>query len=157
MKGDAKVIEALNNVLTAELTGINQYFIHHKMTENWGYQRLSDFSRQESIGEMKHADEVIARILFLEGLPNMQRMDKVRVGETVPEQLEADLALEIDAIGRLEDGIELAVAARDNASRELFERILVDEQEHIDWIEAQLDQIKQMGLENYLAVQVRAG
>lgn len=155
MKGDARLIDALNDILTAELTGINQYFVHAKMCENWGYQRLAEVDRRESIGEMKHADEVIDRILFLEGVPNMQRLEKVRIGESVAEQLQVDLALELSAVKRLNDSIELAVAVKDNATRELLERILVDEQHHIDWLEAQLEQIQQMGIENYLSVQVR--
>jgi len=155
MKGDAKLIEALNDILTAELTGINQYFIHAKMCENWGYRRLAAVDRQESIGEMKHADQVIGRILFLDGIPNMQRLEKVRIGESVKEQLELDLALELGAVKRLNAAIELAVAVKDNASRELLAGILVDEQEHIDWLEAQILQIEQMGIENYLSVQVR--
>lgn len=155
MKGDAKLIDALNDILTAELTGINQYFIHAKMCANWGYQRLAGVNRRESIEEMKHAEEVIDRILFLDGVPNMQRLEKVRVGESVKEQLELDLALEMAAVARLNDSIALAVAVKDNASRDLLERILVDEQEHIDWLEAQLTQIAQMGIENYLSVQVR--
>lgn len=155
MKGDAKLIDALNDILTAELTGINQYFIHAKMCANWGYQRLAGVNRRESIEEMKHAEEVIDRILFLDGVPNMQRLEKVRVGESVKEQLELDLALEIAAVARLNDSIALAVAVKDNATRDLLERILVDEQEHIDWLEAQLTQIAQMGIENYLSVQVR--
>jgi len=155
MKGDAKLIDALNDILTAELTGINQYFIHAKMCGNWGYQRLASINRRESIEEMKHAEEVIDRILFLDGVPNMQRLEKVRIGESVKEQLELDLALEMSAVARLNDSIALAVSVKDNASRELLERILVDEQEHIDWLEAQLTQIAQMGIENYLSVQVR--
>lgn len=155
MKGDAKLIDALNDILTAELTGINQYFIHAKMCSNWGYKRLADVHRSESIEEMKHADELIERILFLDGVPNMQRLEKVRIGEAVKEQLELDLALEMSAVARLNDAIALAVSVKDNATRELLARILVDEQEHIDWIEAQLSQIEQMGIENYLTVQVR--
>lgn len=155
MKGDAKLIDALNDILTAELTGINQYFIHAKMCANWGYQRLAGVNRRESIEEMKHAEEVIDRILFLDGVPNMQRLEKVRIGESVKEQLELDLALEMSAVARLNDSIALAVAVKDNASRDLLERILVDEQAHIDWLEAQLTQIAQMGIENYLSVQVR--
>lgn len=155
MKGDAKLIDALNDILTAELTGINQYFIHAKMCGNWDYQRLAAVNRRESIEEMKHAEEVIDRILFLDGVPNMQRLEKVRIGESVKEQLELDLALEMSAVARLNDSIALAVSVKDNASRELLERILVDEQDHIDWLEAQLTQIAQMGIENYLSVQVR--
>jgi len=154
MKGNAKLIEALNEVLTGELTGVNQYFVHAKMCENWGYKRLADHNRKESVEEMKHADELIERILFLEGVPNMQRLGKVRVGETVPEQLKLDHALELEAVARLNKTIELAVGTHDNASRELLERMLVSEEEHIDWLEAQLELIKQVGEENYLAQQI---
>ncbi len=154
MKGNKKIVDALNEVLTAELTAINQYFIHSKMCENWGYAKLGAHSRQESIGEMKHADEVIDRILFLEGVPNMQRMHKVRVGETVPEQFELDLALEMEAIPRLNESIALAVKLGDNGTRDLLESILTSEEEHVDWLEAQLDLIKQVGVENYLAQQI---
>lgn len=155
MQGDSRLIEALNDILTAELTAINQYFIHTKMCENWGYARLADVNRRESIGEMKHADDVIGRILFLDGIPNMQRLEKVRVGETVLEQMQLDLALELVAVKRLNDTIALAVEVGDNATRELAERILIGEQDHIDWLEAQLTQIEQMGLPTYLSVQVR--
>ncbi|OFV91431.1 MAG: bacterioferritin [Acidobacteria bacterium RBG_16_68_9] len=154
MKGNAKVIEALNEVLTAELTAINQYFIHAKMCANWGYRRLADVTRKEAIGEMKHADEVIERILYLEGMPNMQRLGKVKVGETVPEQLRLDLALEKEAIPRLNKAIELAVTVHDNGSRELLEEILTSEEEHIDWLEAQIELLKQVGDQNYLAQQI---
>ena len=155
MQGDSRLIEALNDILTAELTAINQYFIHTKMCENWGYGRLADVNRRESIGEMKHADAVIGRILFLDGIPNMQRLEKVRVGETVLEQMQLDLALELIAVKRLNGTIALAVEVGDNATRELAERILIGEQDHIDWLEAQLTQIEQMGLPTYLSVQVR--
>jgi bacterioferritin len=154
MKGNTKLIEALNDVLTAELTGINQYFIHAKMCENWGYRRLAEVNRKESIGEMKHADELIERILFLDGLPNMQRLGKVRVGETVAEQLKLDHSLELDAIGRLNKTIALAVDVGDNGSRELLEKILVSEEEHVDWLEAQIELLKQVGEQNYLAQQI---
>jgi bacterioferritin len=147
------VIEALNEVLTAELTAINQYFIHHRMCSNWGYARLSKKKREESIDEMKDADAVIERILYLEGVPNMQRYMKVNVGQTVPEQHEFDLSLEKDAVDRLNRGVELARAKGDTGSRLLFEKILHDEEEHIDWLEAQLLQIQEMGLPNYLAQQ----
>ena len=157
MKGNAKLIEALNDVLTGELTAINQYIIHAKMCQNWGYKRLADVSRKESIGEMKHADELIERILYLEGIPNMQRLGKVKVGETVPEQLKLDYALEKEAVARLNQAIELAVSVHDNGSRELLEKILISEEEHIDWIEAQLELIKQVGEQNYLAQQIRDG
>ena len=155
MKGNAKLIEALNDVLTAELTGINQYFVHAKMCANWGYRRLAEVNRKESLGEMKHADEVIERILFLQGVPNMQRLGKVRVGETVAEQLKLDHGLELDAIGRLNKSIALAVEVGDNGSRELLEEILVSEEEHVDWLEAQLELLKQVGEQNYLAQQIR--
>lgn len=154
MKGNAKVIAALNDILTAELTGINQYFIHAKMCQNWGFKRLAEMNRKESIGEMKHADEVIERILYLGGVPNMQRLNKVRVGEGVVEQLKLDLALEVDAVAKLNEAIALTVEASDNGTRELFERILVGEEEHIDWLEAQLELVKQVGEQNYLAQQI---
>ena len=155
MKGNAKLIETLNEVLTAELTAINQYFIHAKMCANWGYQRLAHKNREESIGEMKHAEEVIERILFLEGVPNMQRLDKVRAGETVSEQLKLDLKLEELAILRLNKAIAQAADAGDNTSRELLERILKSEEEHVDWLEAQIELIRQVGEQNYLAQQIR--
>ena len=155
MKGDKKVIELLNEVLTAELTAINQYFVHGEMCENWGYQRLHHEIRKHSIGEMKHAEEVIERILFLEGVPNVQRLWKINIGETVPEQMKVDLALEIDAVKRLNAGIEACRAADDNNTRHLLEEILEDEEEHIDWIEAQIALIEQVGVQNYLAEQMK--
>ena len=151
MKGDNDIIEALNAVLTAELTAINQYFIHHKMCANWGYRRLSDKKREESIEEMQHADRVIERILFFDGTPNMQRMNPVRVGEDPIEQHELDLALELEAVGRLNAGIALARERGDNGSRELLETILGDEEESVDWHEAQLHLVKEVGRERYLA------
>lgn len=154
MKGNPKLVEMLNEVLTAELTGINQYFIHAKMCQNWGYRRLAAFNRHEAIDEMKHADAVIDRILFLEGVPNMQRLNKVKVGETVAEQFKLDHGLELDAIARLNKAIALAVEVGDNASRDLLEKILVSEEEHADWLEAQLELIKQVGEPNYLAQQI---
>jgi bacterioferritin len=155
MKGNAKLITMLNDVLTGELTGVNQYFIHAKMCANWGYKRLAEENRKESIEEMKHADELIERILYLEGVPNMQRLEKVRVGESVPEQLKLDLELEKSAVARLNEAVELAVHVHDNGSRELFEKILTSEEDHVDWLEAQLELIKQVGVENYLAQQIR--
>jgi bacterioferritin len=155
MRGNDSVIEILNDVLTAELTAINQYFIHAKMCENWGYQRLGEYIRHESIDEMKHADEIIDRILFLEGVPNMQRLNPVRVGETVPEQFQVDLELEYAAITRLNDGIATCVSVGDNASRALLERILVSEEEHADWLEAQIELIRQVGEAQYLSQQIR--
>lgn len=155
MKGNAKLIEALNDVLTSELTSINQYFIHAKMCANWGYRRLAEKNRQESIGEMKHADELIERILFLDGVPNMQRLNKVKVGETVPEQLRLDLGVEVEAVGRLNKAIALAVEVGDNTSRDLLEEILESEESHVDWLEAQLNLIEQVGAQNYLSQQIR--
>lgn len=155
MKGMKKVIDALNDILTSELTGINQYFIHYRMCKNWGYERLAKKSYEESIGEMKHADEVIERILYLEGIPNMQRLSKVCVGETVAEQLKLDLKLEVDAVKRLNATIKLARDAGDNGTRELLEEILTSEEEHIDWLEAQLELIKQVGEKMYLAQQIK--
>jgi len=153
MKGNAEVIDALNEVLTAELTAINQYFVHAKMCANWGYARLAKKKREESIEEMKHADAVIERILFLDGVPNMQRLSPVKVGEEPIEQHRLDLALEIDAVERLNRGIALAVAKADNGTRELFESILKDEEESIDWHEAQLHLVGDVGRERYLAEQ----
>jgi len=155
MKGNAKLIEVLNEILTGELTAINQYFIHAKMCDNWGYDRLAHKIREESISEMKHADELIERILFLEGVPNMQRLDKVRVGETVPEQLQLDLKFEEVAVPRLNKAIALAADVGDNTTRELLEKVLKSEESHVDWLESQLELIKQVGEENYLAQQIR--
>jgi bacterioferritin len=155
MKGQAKLIEALNEILTGELTAINQYFIHAKMCGNWGYERLAHKVREESMGEMKHADELIERILFLEGVPNMQRLDKVRVGETVREQLQLDLKLEQAAVARFNKAIELCVELADNTSRELLAGMLQSEEEHLDWLESQLELVEQVGEQNYLAQQIR--
>lgn len=154
MKGNEEVINALNDVLTAELTAINQYFIHHKMCANWGYKRLSHKKREESIDEMKHADKVIERILFLDGVPNMQRLSPVKVGEDAIEQHELDLALEVEAVARLNQAIALAVAKGDNGTRELLEGILEEEEESVDWHEAQLHLVKDVGRERYLAQQI---
>jgi len=154
MQGDAKILEALNDVLTAELTAINQYFIHHKMCEDWGYNRLSKAKRDESLDEMKHAQVVIERILYLDGVPNMQRMSPVRVGEDPIEQHRLDLALEVDAIKRLNDAIALCRDNGDNGTRELLEKILEGEEEGADWLEAQLHIIEEIGKEAYLAEQI---
>ena len=154
MRGDPAVIEALNGILTAELTGINQYFVHAKMCANWGYNRLAAKLRAESIDEMKHADEVVSRILFLEGVPNLQRYHKLHIGETVREQLESDLQLEYAAIAFLNQGIAAARETGDNASEDLMTRILVGEESHTDWIETQLELIRQVGDQNYLAQQI---
>jgi bacterioferritin len=155
MKGNEEVVNLLNQLLTNELTAINQYFIHAKMCENWGYERLAHQVREESIDEMKHAEAVIERILFLEGVPNLQRYNKLHVGETVKEQLESDLQLEYAAITFLNQGIEAARKAADNASEDLFTKILVSEEEHTDWIETQLELIRQVGEQNYLAQQIK--
>lgn len=155
MKGHDQVVSALNDVLTAELTAINQYWVHARMCENWGYRRLWKKVREESIGEMKHADELIERILYLEGVPNVQKLGKVNVGQTVPEQLRADLEVEKSAIKRLNSAIELCRSLGDNGSRELLEGILTDEEAHANWIEAQLTLIEQAGEAHYLAQQIR--
>lgn len=154
MKGNPGVIDALNAVLTAELTAINQYFIHHKMCKNWGYKSLSKHKRDESIEEMKHADMVIERILFLDGVPNMQRLNPVGVGEDPIEQHKLDLALELDAYKRLNDAIKLCRDVGDNGTGELLEHILKEEEESIDWHEAQLYLVEQLGRENYLSEQI---
>jgi bacterioferritin len=156
VKGDPKILEALQEVLSAELTAINQYFIHARMLRNWRYMRLAEHTEKESIGEMKHAQEAIDRILYFEGTPNMQKYMKMNVGKTVPEMMKVDLSLELDAVERLNHGIALATQKGDNGTRALFEKILVDEEEHIDWIEAQIQQIKDIGAENYLAQQIEA-
>jgi bacterioferritin len=154
MQGDPEIIEALNEILTAELTAINQYFIHAKMRENWGFKRLAEVARKESIEEMEDADKVIERILYLDGVPNLQRYNPVLVGETVPEQLRLELETEKAAIERYNRSIALAVARGDNGSRELMEHRLVDEESHADWLEAQLHVIDTIGVELYLAQQL---
>ena len=156
MRGDAEIIEALNEVLTSELTAINQYFIHHKMCENWGYLKLSAKKREESIEEMKNADLVMERILYFDGVPNMQRLSQVHVGEDAIEQHKLDLALEVDAVERLNKAISLCRDKGDNGTRELFERILIEEEESVDWHEAQLHQVEEIGRENYLAEHIRS-
>jgi len=155
MRGDPEILDALNEILTAELTAINQYFVHAKMCENWGYQQLAKKKREESIDEMKDADEVLERILFLEGVPNMQRLNPVRVGEDAIEQHRLDLALELDAVKRYNRVIELARSKGDNGTRALLERILHDEEESVDWLEAQLHIVEEIGKERYLAEQLR--
>jgi len=154
MKGNDEVIQVLQDVLCAELTSINQYFIHARMCENWRYLRLAAHSRKESIEEMKHAQLLIDRILYFDGAPNMQKYMKINVGKTVPEQHRFDLQLEKDAVSRLNEGIELARTKGDNGTRVLLEEILKSEEEHIDWLEAQLHQIQEIGVENYLAQQL---
>jgi len=155
MKGNEEVLNLLNNLLTNELTAINQYFLHAKMCHNWGFERLAAKIRDESIDEMKHADEVVTRILFLEGIPNMQRYHKLHVGETVKEQFESDLQLEYAAIAFLNQGIEASRKAGDNATESMMTKILVSEEDHTDWLESQLELIRQVGEQNYLAQQIK--
>ena len=157
MKGNKRVIEFLNDVLTGELTSVNQYFIHAKMCQNWGYRALAAHIRKESIDEMKHADDLIERILYLEGIPNLQRLNKVNVGETVPEQLKLDRQLEVEAVALLNKGIALCAEVGDNGTRELAEHILVSEEEHLDWLETQIHLVATIGEAHYLAQQVREG
>jgi bacterioferritin len=154
MRGHDEVIGVLNDVLTAELTAINQYFIHARMCESWGYERLWKKLREESIGEMRDADRLIERILYLESMPNLQKLGKVNVGETVPEQLRVDLEAEKAAIALLNKGIEQCRSVGDNGSRELLEEILEGEERHASWLEAQLTLIAQVGEANYLAQQI---
>jgi bacterioferritin len=157
MKGDPEIIDALNEVLTSELTAINQYFIHFRLHENWGYSRLAKKKREESIEEMKHADRVIARILYLDGIPNMQRYFSVKVGEEAIETHKLDLELEYEAVKRLNKAIALAVQKGDNGTRELLESILKEEEESVDWHETQLQLVKDIGRERYLAEHIHGG
>lgn len=151
MKGDPKIIKALNEVLMGELTAINQYFLHARMCKDWGYDRIAHKMREESIEEMKHAEKLMDRILFLEGIPNLQKLDKLNIGETVKEMMESDLGLEHKAREVLKEGIKLCFEETDHVTRELFEYILEDEEEHIDWIETQLSLMKDVGETAYLA------
>lgn len=150
------VISLLNDVLTAELTAINQYFLHAEMCKHWGYVRLYKLVREQSIDEMKHAHELIERVLYLEGIPNVQRLAKVNIGETVPEQFRLDHALEQEAVVRLNEGIEVCRSAGDHGSMMLLQKILLSEEEHLDWLDAQLQLIKNVGESNYLAQQILA-
>jgi bacterioferritin len=156
MQSDPRVVDALNEILTAELTAVNQYFIHAKMCGNWGYERLAAHGRDESIDEMKHAEALIERILYFEGTPNMQRLFPVRVGESVHEQLELDLATEQEAIRRFNRAIALCVEVGDNGTRELLADMLVSEEDHADWLETQLETIRQIGIELYSAQQLHS-
>ena len=154
MQGQPQIIELLNSVLRKELTGINQYFVHAKMCENWGYQVLAKVNRDEAMDEMKHAEKIIDRILFLDGTPNMSSYDRIMIGNNVKQQLESDLALEIAALQVLGPGVKLCLELGDTGSRELLEHIIVDEEKHVDWIEAQLHKIDELGYENYLSEQI---
>ena len=154
MKGDPKVLELLNEALKEELTAINQYWLHYRMLDNWGVARLAEYERHESIDEMKHADRLAERILFLEGLPNFQALGKLRIGENPRELLEADLALELEALPVLREAITYCESIRDSVSRRLFTDILDSEEEHIDWIETQLALIDRLGEQNYLLTKI---
>lgn len=154
MKADPKIIQHLNNILANELIAINQYFLHARMYKDWGLNVIADKEYEESIDEMKHADDLIERILFLEGLPNLQDLGKLRIGEDTKEMLECDLALEMDAIPDLRDAIEYAESVRDYVSRDLFQEILEDEEEHVDWLETQLGLIEKVGIQNYNQAQI---
>ena len=154
MKGDKKVIQHLNKVLFNELTAINQYFLHARMFGNWGLRKLEEYEKKESVDEMKHADRLIERILFLEGLPNLQQLNKLLIGENVKEALECDLKLEMGALPLLKTAIAHCESVADYVSRELFEDILESEEDHVDWIETQLDLIAKIGIENYLQSQM---
>lgn len=157
MRGNEKVLEHLGQALKAELTAINQYFLHAKMNENWGYMRLAAHYRKESIEEMVHAEKLMNRILFLDGIPNMTDIGPIRIGKNVKAQLENDMALELDAVKHLNTAIANAVQVGDNASRALFEEILKDEEEHVDYLEGQLHALGEMGIENYLSQQLHKG
>jgi bacterioferritin len=154
MQGDERVIEVLNEVLTNELTATNQYYLHYAMQKNWGFSKLAQHTYDESIDEMKHADLLIHRILFLEGHPNLQRLGSVRIGETVKEQFAADMAVEVTAIETLRRGIDICREANDTVTRLLFEDILSSEEEHIDYLETQLSLMQTLGDQDYLALQV---
>jgi len=156
MKGSKEVIDLLNEVLAGELVAINQYFLHAKMCQNWGYLRIAHKVRHESIDEMKHAEQLADRILFLDGLPNFQRLDKINIGQTVPEQFKSDVELEYAAVKRLNDGIRLCRDKGDNATEDLLNRILVSEEEHVDWLETQLHLIDELGDKAYLAEQLHS-
>jgi bacterioferritin len=155
MQGNPKVIALLNEALKEELTAINQYFLHAEMCENWHYSKLGDYIKKQSIDEMKHAEVIIERILFLDGTPNLTETLTLSVGKNVREQLESDLKLEINAVGMYNRAVKVAREEGDNASRELFERLLKDEEQHVDWLEAQVYQIKELGYERYLTQQIR--
>jgi bacterioferritin len=152
MKGDPKVIKALNDALREELTAINQYFVHAEMCENWGYKKLADYIKKQSIDEMKHAEVLIERVLFLDGTPTMEPL-KLTVGATVRNMIESDLALELNAVKQYNAAVQIATQEKDNGSRDLLVKLLKDEEDHVDWLEAQLHQIKEVGYERYLSMQ----
>ncbi|HLC22008.1 MAG TPA: bacterioferritin [Candidatus Methylomirabilis sp.] len=154
MQGHPQIIELLNSVLRKELTGINQYFVHAKMCENWGYKVLAKVIHDEAVDEMKHADKIIDRVLFLDGTPNMSSYDRIMIGANVRQQLENDLALETAALQVLTPGVKLCLELGDAGTRELLEHIIIDEEHHVDWLEAQLHKIGEVGYENYLAQQI---
>lgn len=154
MRGNEKVITTLNEMLKEELTAINQYFVHAEMCENWGYKKLSGFIKKQSIDEMKHAEALMERILFLDGTPRMAEVLPLKIGQSVKNQIENDLALEVGAVASYNNAIKLAVEQADNGSRELFTRLLKDEESHVDWLETQLGLIKEMGYEKYLSMQM---
>jgi bacterioferritin len=156
VKAGAEIIAALNEVLCWELTAINQYFLHAKMCENWGVMKIAAHQRHESIDEMKHADALIDRILYLDGLPNLQKLGKLRIGETITEQFQCDKALEEEAIPRLNTAIALCTESADNGTRALLERILVEEEQHLDWLETQLELIERLGEQAYIAEHLHA-
>jgi bacterioferritin len=157
MKGSTKVIDMLNEALKEELTAINQYFLHAEMCENWHYHKLGSYIKKQSIDEMKHAEKLIERILFLDGVPNMTELLQLTIGKNVKAQLEGDLKLEVAAVAMYNRAVELSRAESDNASRELFERLLKDEEEHVDWLEGQMHQIEEIGYERYLSQQINEG
>ncbi len=152
MKGNAKVLDQLNKALREELTAINQYFVHAEMAENWGYEKLASYIKKQSIDEMKHAETLMERILFLDGTPQMEPL-ALTIGQNVKAQLESDLKLEISAVAMYNEAIQIAVDNKDNGSRDLFVKLLKDEEDHVDWLEAQLHQIKELGYERYLTTQ----
>ncbi len=156
MKGNKKIIERLNALLADELTAINQYMVHSEMCANWGYERLHEAAEKRAITEMKHAEKLIERILFLEGIPIVSKLNEIRIGSDVKAQFESDLDAEYMAVEAYNEGIEIAADAGDNGTKVLLESILADEEDHIDWLEAQLDQIKQMGVQNYLTEQMKS-
>jgi bacterioferritin len=157
MRGNDKVIAVLNEMLKEELTAINQYFVHAEMCENWGYKKLSGYIKKQSIGEMKHAEELLERILFLDGTPQMAQTLALKIGDNVKAQIENDLALEVSAVAAYNKAVKLATEQGDNGSRDLLVRLLKDEEEHVDFLEAQLNLIKEVGYQNYLALQMGEG